>query len=100
MYKIKKSLKIYINNPRQNLVLEDRPLVKQEGRIDVSETGKRIRSWLIQTNPKAAKFKEVTPRIFDIISRVTGLEPNYFPAINFVGLGRLLMKFNNEVLTY
>ena len=79
------------------MVLEDRPLVKQEGRIDVSETGKIIRSWLIETNPKAAKFKEVTPKIFDIISRVTGKEPNNLHAINFVGLGRLLMKLNNKV---
>ena len=67
-------------------------------RIDVSETGNRIQSWLIQTNPKAAKFNEVTQRIFDIISRVTGIEPNNLTAINFVGLGRLLIKFNNEVL--
>ena len=53
---------------------------------------------MIETNPKAAKFREVTPKIFDIISRVTGTEPNNLLTINFVGLGRLLMKFNNEVL--
>ena len=72
--------------------------MKPHRRIDVSETGKMIRSWLIQTNPKAVKLIGVTQKIFDIISRVTGIEPNNLPAINFVGLGRLLIKFNNEVL--
>ena len=72
--------------------------MKLETRIDVIETGKRIQSWLIQTNPKAKKFNENTQRIFDAISSVTGTEPNNLPAINFVGLGRLMIKFNNEVL--
>ena len=63
----------------------------------------RIQSWLIQTNPKfykAAQFNEVTKRIFDAVSRVTGTEPNNLPAINFVGLGRLMIKFRNEVLFF
>ena len=83
--------------PRQNLVLEDRPLVKLQG-MDVLETGKKIQNWLNQTDPTITKFSEFTQRIFDVISRVTGIEENYFPAINFVGLGRARIKFNNEVL--
>ena len=79
------------------MVLEDRPLVKLQG-IDVLETGKKIRSWLIQTDPTVTRFSEFTQRIFDVISRVSGIEENNFPAINFVGLGRAMIKFNNEVL--
>ena len=58
----------------------------------------RIQSWFNQTNFKATHCNEVTQRTFDAISRVTGIEPNHLPAINFVGLGRLLIKFSNEVL--
>ena len=71
--------------------------MKLEGRLDVIETGKRIQSWLIETNPKLGKCNEFQQRLFDAISRVTGTEPNNLLAINFVGLGRLLIKFNNEV---
>ena len=69
-----------------------------QGRIDVIETGKRIRSWLIQTNPKAKEIYEYTQKIFDTVARVTGTEQNNLPAINFVGLGRLMIRFNTEVL--
>ena len=85
------------SNPRHDMVLEDRPLVKLPG-IDVLDTGKRIQSWLTQANPKDTKFNEATQRIFNVISRVTGKEENNFPSINFVGLGRAMIKFNNEVL--
>ena len=66
--------------------------------IDVLDTGKRIQNWLINTNPTISKFSELTQRIFDVISKVTGIEQNNFPAINFVGLGRAMIKFNKEVL--
>ena len=66
--------------------------------IDVLDTGKRIQNWLINTNPTITKFSELTQRIFDVISKVTGIEQNNFPAINFVGLGRAMIKFNKEVL--
>ena len=89
-----KYLKFYT---RQNLVLEDRPLLKLPG-IDVVDTGKRIQSWLIESKHRENKFNEVTQRIFDVVSRVTGTDENNIPAINFVGLGRLMIKFNNEVL--
>ena len=71
--------------------------MKLEGKIDVIETGKKIQSWFIETNPKVGKSNEFQQRLFDAISRVTGTEPNNLPVINFVGLGRLLIKFNNEV---
>ena len=71
--------------------------MKLEGRLDVRETGKRIQSWFNETNPKLGNFYKFQQRLFDAISRVTGTEPNNLLAINFVGLGRLLIKFNNEV---
>ena len=71
--------------------------MKLEERIDVIEIGKKIHSWLIETNPKVGKCHEFQQRLFDAISRATGTEPNNLPAINFVGLGRLLIMFNNEV---
>ena len=81
------------------MVLEDRPLVKLQG-IDVLETGKEIQSWLNQTDPTVTRFSEFTQRIFDVISRVSGIEENNFPAINFVGIARAMIKFNSEVLYY
>ena len=93
---LSKSYLIQIN-PRQNLVLEERSLVRLQG-IDVLNTGERIKSWLIQTDPTKIKFKNNTQRLFDIVSCVTGLEQNNILSINFVGLGRLMIKFNKEVL--
>ena len=93
---LSKSYLIQIN-PRQNLVLEERSLVRLQG-IDVLNTGARIQSWLIQTDPTKIKFNNNTQRVFDIVSSVTGLEQNNILAINFVGLGRLMIKFNKEVL--
>ena len=78
------------------MVPEDRPLLKLHG-IDVLDTGKKIHSWWIETNSDKVNFNEVTQRLFDIISRVTGIKEKNLPAINFVGLGRLMLKFNNEV---
>ena len=75
---------------------EERPLVKRQG-IDVVDTGKKIQNWLIQTNAQGTKFQEITQKFFEVISRVTGTEETSIPAINYVGLGRLMIKFNNEV---
>ena len=78
------------------MVPEERPLVKRQG-IDVVDTGKKIQNWLIQTNAQGTKFQEITQKFFEVISRVTGIEETSIPAINYVGLGRLMIKFNNEV---
>ena len=66
--------------------------------IDVLDTGKRIQSWLIQTVPKFTKFIEVTQKICDILSKVTGIEQNNIPAIIYVGLGRAMIRYYNKVL--
>ena len=118
------------SNTRQSLVQEDR-LLKLQG-IDVLDTGKKIQTWLIQTQPKVTKFNEVkerifdtfsrvtgidhnwmiqlqprvttfnevTEKIFDVVSRVTGVEQSNIHALNFVALGRAMIKYNNEVLLF
>ena len=73
------------------------PLLKLP-EIDVLDTGKRIQSWLIQTDPKFTKFNEVTQKICDVLSKVTGIEQNNIPAIIYVGLGRAMIRYYNEVL--
>ena len=67
-------------------------------RINVLDTGSRIQNWMIKMQLKEAKFNEVTERIFDVISRVTGTEQTYIPAIIFIGLGRAMTMDSNEVL--
>ena len=67
-------------------------------RIDVLDTGRRIQNWMIQMQPKIRVFNQVTERLFDVISRVTGIEQNNIQAIIFVGIGRARIKYNNEVL--
>ena len=67
-------------------------------RIDVLDTGRRIQNWMIQMQPKIRVFNQVTERLFDVISKVTGIEQNNIQAIIFVGIGRARIKYNNEVL--
>jgi len=64
--------------------------------IDVEDIGKKIQKWMIQMQPKETKFIEVTERIFDAVSRATGIDQNNIPAIIFVGLGRAMIKYNNK----
>ena len=73
------------------------PLLKLP-EIDVLDTGKRIQSWLIQTHPKFTKFNEVTQKIWDVLSKVTGIEQNNIPAIIYFGLGRAMIRYYNKVL--
>ena len=73
------------------------PLLKQP-EIDVLDTGKRIQSWLIQTYPRFPKSNQITQKICDVVSQVTGIEQNSIPAIIYVGLGRAIIKYYNEVL--
>ena len=72
----------------------------KQPRIDVLDTGRRIQNWMIEMQLHGIKFNKVRERLFDVISRVTGLEHNYIPAISFVGLGRAMIKDNNKVLMY
>ena len=66
--------------------------------IDVLDTGKKIQNWMIQMEPKTTIFNQVTERLFDVISRVTGEENINIQDIIFVGIGRAMIKYNNEVL--
>ena len=75
---------------------EDRLL--KHPRIDVLDTGRRIQNWMIQMHLHGIKSNKVRERLFDVISRVTGLEQNNIQAIIFVGLGRARIKYNYEVL--
>ena len=67
-------------------------------RIDVVDTGRRIQNWMIEMQLYGIKVNKVRERLFDVISRVTGIEQNNIQAIIFVGIGRAMIKYNNEVL--
>ena len=102
LYTITKSLsnlKLKILHLRQNLIKEESPLLKLPG-IDVLDTSKRIQSWLIKTYPKFQKSIQITQKICDVVSQVTGIEQNSIPAIIYIGLGRAMIKYYNEVLFY
>ena len=67
-------------------------------RIDVLDTGRRIQNWMIEMQLHGIKFNKFRERLFDVISRVTGIEQNNIQAIIFIGIGRAMIKYNNEVL--
>jgi hypothetical protein len=49
---------------------------------------------------RSIRISQITERLLEVISKVTGIEQNNRPVIICVGLGRAMIKYYNEVLVF